>query len=788
MPTSDYRPAPSKAETDTTTATNRFAGLEIQEPSQAFLDAPDAPPIQPRATERPTKVEGDDAEYGVEAMVSFMDAIFTLGNMSLKMHNLRTSVRAIWMTYQAGTIDLPAAAIGTNATVALVRVMAEEMMSKVDKYGGLDTMILKSHLFQCSASGITQAQIAHSIKTKDCLFDDDTYGIGKDGMYTVYLLVDTFRKKLRKPRACPFYHEGEGYPMFDPASQHHLKSGCDKYSDDRLLINPLLMDLFTAIGVRGLKNWQVIDELHLGMQDLYFRKKITFHFLFALQVFLDINHIFEEDIEMGFQDMRRQLEWMKSDISAQLVFHQDPHIKNHLAPANKRLRELKEELEDFLSDPVYNMQKYICADSGVPFKTSGPHRIFRRSPIISGLMLHHFRCRYKSLGLMVANGMGSIQACAHLYSALKCQKRLNQEWKDMDLVMELLGNESFFVGGKPPQDIDDQRRKYLMQMGISAAFFTKSGKNRAIVRIPKSKAGARYVQSINPVYTAFDKVYGLKEHGLLTFETLKEMIALSDLEADKLSGHVGIRMRWMVEEQTKLTRARKQRLLTADCFDESEVIDKELMSNEKQVDAVRLIEQLVYALEDEVLAMGFPYLTFHRQCWNRLQGIHTACSAKLIKAYGPNYLVDESQLPTVIGLLLELGAGGDGEPPYTKPLDDAAKDMKAWLDSGEGRAVGKKEHLGAFLGPDFGYHDNKGKNESDVEDDEEQAEEDDEGVTDEQREEAMQKLREHFEPLGVDVNKFIATYKWLKENEEQDIGWEEALGFCKEPPEDNEKN
>lgn len=191
---------------------------------------------------------------------------------------------------------------------------------------------------------------------------------------------------------------------------------------------------------------------------------------------------------------------------------------------------------------------------------------------------------------MVANGMGSIQACAHLYNALSCQKRLTQEWKDMDLVMELLGQESFFVGGKPPQDIEDQRRKYLIQMGIPAAFFTKSGKNRATDRIPKSKAGARYVQSINPVYTAFDKIYGLKGHGRLTFETLKEIIKLNELEEDKLSGHIGIRMRWMAEEQTKLTRERKQRLLTAECFEESEVVDKELMSDEKQVDVVRLIE------------------------------------------------------------------------------------------------------------------------------------------------------------------------------------------------------
>ena len=206
-----------------------------------------------------------------------------------------------------------------DATVALVRIMAEEMMSKVDKYGGLDQMILKTHLFQCKASGTTQEQIAHSIETQGILFDDDTYGIGKDGMYTVYILVNQYRQKLRKVRACPFYHEGEGYPTFDPASQHHLKSGRDKFRDDGLLITPFLMDLFTTIGVNCLKKWQVIDELHVGMQELYSRKKITFHFLFALQVFLDINHIFGTDIEIGFQDMRRQLEWMKSDIKTTLL-------------------------------------------------------------------------------------------------------------------------------------------------------------------------------------------------------------------------------------------------------------------------------------------------------------------------------------------------------------------------------------------------------------------------------------------------------------------------------------
>lgn len=197
--------------------------------------------------------------------------------------------------------------------------------------------------------------------------------------------------------------------------------------------------------------------------------------------------------------------------------------------------------------------------------------------------------------------------------------------------------------------------------------------------------------------------------------------------------------------------------------------------------------------------MAFPYLTFHRHCWSRLQAINAACSAKLIKAYGPNYLPDESQLPAVISLLLELGAGEDGQPPDTKPLDDAAKEIKAWLDSGLGCAVGKKDNLGAFLGPDFGYRVKERKHESHGEDDEEYSEEKkndeeqvedekDQEITPEQLEGAMESLKEHFEPMGVDVNRFIATYRYLKENEEQGIGWEEALDIRKEQKEDDKQN
>ncbi|KAI0161816.1 hypothetical protein GGR52DRAFT_141741 [Hypoxylon sp. FL1284] len=72
------------------------------------------------------------------------------------------------------------------------------------------------------------------------------------------------------------------------------------------------------------------------------------------------------------------------------------------------------------------------------------HRIFRLSPIVSGLMLFYFRYQYRGAGLAVANAWGSIQYCEYLYGILHREKPLRDTWLDMVVLRTCVEEESIY--------------------------------------------------------------------------------------------------------------------------------------------------------------------------------------------------------------------------------------------------------------------------------------------------------------------------------------------------------
>jgi hypothetical protein len=69
----------------------------------------------------------------------------------------------------------------------------------------------------------------------------------------------------------------------------------------------------------------------------------------------------------------------------------------------------------------------------------------------------------------------------------------------------------------------------------------------------------------------------------------------------------------------------------------------------KILPVAKLLRLLRAMVPVEVIEISFDILTHHRQCWLLLQAGKDACRDKLIKMYGSDYIIKETELPFVLG-------------------------------------------------------------------------------------------------------------------------------------------
>lgn len=60
-----------------------------------------------------------------------------------------------------------------------------------------------------------------------------------------------------------------------------------------------------------------------------------------------------------------------------------------------------------------------------------------------------------------------------------------------------------------------------------------------------------------------------------------------------------------------------------------------------------LVRSLAWALQAETMELAFPFLHFHRHCWEFLRAYRVECDPELRKL-SPDYLERENQLPYVV--------------------------------------------------------------------------------------------------------------------------------------------
>lgn len=310
------------------------------------------------------------------------------------------------------------------------------------------------------------------------------------------------------------------------------------------------------------------------------------------------------------------------------------------------------------------------------------------SPVISGLLLYHFRARYREIGLAVANAWGSIQYCHHLYNALRQEKLVQGMWNDMDVLYTNLGAESFFVGGEHPQTMTDCFKKFSIQMGTLAA--AMSARRRQSTSL-FSKAGPRGLkEDCSPVHSAFDHRY-VENSGQvnLTPELVDQIIELSffEKEGEEEEGAFSL---GQIEDPEKIREKRKNWQSRQQGRQKKAAVGSCLSPDQ-------LIRPLVFALHAEALERSFPYLNMHRWCWKVLRATKEACDSVLREIYNPANIERETELPFVVGWILMSASGLESSASDLRPLVCAAEAVNGFLGAGTGDFICSKV-LGGILG------------------------------------------------------------------------------------------
>lgn len=640
---------------------NRFEGLAVFEPSKKFLDAPDV--------KRPVKTKNDPVTYAADTTASFGDAIIAMLFLLYDLNNLRASIASVWRTYKETCADPVPAAVATNTAIEFVRDMVEDMLPMMAVHGGMQDVLEQCYMYCCAEEGYDDDTIAASLNDEF----NETYAIANETFMIASHLLSDFHSEIQ-PGLLPVY-DYDKYGSVDHSIDRSKKSGKAKFQDDVALFTPFFADLLTIV-VGPIPWWPVHDEFLNGVEKMIETDEIPFSMVFAAQIFLDVTYILGAQVTQPCTTFQKHVDFMRNDLNKHFEHHEKLKTKAWPAANEDKLYMLERGIYAIRKDPI--AQVYGWASGSEKPIPEYQHRIFRMSPILSGLALYHFRIRYRDAGLMVDNFWSAIQGCEHLYNALNSYDQLPDRWVDMDLVKSLLGSDSFYVGGQEPQTSRDQFRKFGLQMGVSAASMTHRRRTGPTIL---SKAGPRGLKATAEVSSMFYDRYGRNTEIILSAEEVQCIVEiatqdiLDDDDAAESSTDTD-------DDSTALQETGKNKK------NKNKAKTTKRRAGGGLLSLGAMTEILAIVMAAEAVELSFPYLQFHRWCWRLLRAVRKECDPPLRAVFGPDYLAEEADLPHMVGYILNMAAGADGAAPCRPgPLVAAGKALKDMVGAGLGSCM-----------------------------------------------------------------------------------------------------
>ncbi|KAF7552167.1 hypothetical protein G7Z17_g4489 [Cylindrodendrum hubeiense] len=661
--------------------TTRFSGLQVYEPSQEFLDAPNI--------ERPEKSTEDMVTYEAELQNRFEDAIMAFAMMLDDLDKIRSRIKWIWSNYRDGFSELATAAVATNTALDLARNLMEDVLPIFKDHGGALDVCKK--LFFMIAHEREGCSLDETLAWFNGATQHDFYEIADETYLNAGRLIESFAKVL-SPQNIPIYKEGM-LGVYDPESNRDVKTGHEKFTEDNIILTEFFPEAVAL--ARLVPDYPVEDEFIRGIKELDQTQEVSFPLVFATQAVLDIHHILRSRAKGVVSALIQEVSAIGNMIDGHFKYHQNLESPDWPESNENMLRRFRESITWFTRDPVYVAKKKFSrkSDIGEPREK---YRLLGYSPILAGLALYHFRAGMFELGIAISNAWGSITYTAHLYNAVQQERLLKDLWVDMEVVLTNLGDSTFFVGRRP-RNTSEYLKRFSLQMGTSASVVTNS-RPRAPNRIQRlqdvsSRAGPRWIKGAAPVSSLFMEIY-LRKGGQVdwTPEHVDNIISRSQNEVESTKED-GTLILAQIDDPERLKQKRRAHQETAKKR-------RRNISDGGRLSPSELVKSLALSMQAEALEFTFPYMDLHRWCWGILRIVKTHCDAVLRTSFGPTYLENESQLPFVVGYIFRLADGANVRKDVTA-LRMAAEVIADMIAVGTGEfLVGMMEKTSGF-GIDF---------------------------------------------------------------------------------------
>ncbi|KAE9369320.1 hypothetical protein N431DRAFT_413162 [Stipitochalara longipes BDJ] len=585
---------------------NRFAALEVEELAGSDSEIAEVQAVPSPTSEVICKVEPSREREYLEQEKLF--AIFCLFD---DLDRLRSYISNLWVEFKEEKIDIITASVTTNTAIQLAIRTQNEILIAFPECSDYQKILETLVLYFAKAQGLNETEGEVEV-------DDD---VAQWIFAPAHSILDSFCDVL-DPKRVPIMKRGH-FGVYDPQKDRSALSDVEKNTEDFVLLMDILPE-FCFIAKHKIHLFAK-DELTKGLCRMVLTKDIPVWLTFATTVFLDIHHTLRDEViviprtllgtaVIATENINRYLE-----LSGGLIKPATWPKKNEDA-----LRAFVKEMDYCISnDPIFPLKEaHLRREKCPPPEPSEWFWLYKRHPVLCGVMQFTIMLATQQWGLMMVNAMGTAIFPAHFYNSMRQLEEPVRSWHLMDELISLHGEDKVFIGAKPTTIVDCWKQ-FCLTLGVSAENFARNRRNTKLVASKKGPRGLKEISLLNELF-----YQGLREEGEMNL-TLHGIEALLN---DQVQNHA-----------THESRKRLRRVL----------------ATKEHLTSLQLLEALRLALPQEIDKLQFRYFYLHEQSIALMRRLRATLDEDFKHHLGKNYIENESQLPHV-GLWVIQAAVKDG--------------------------------------------------------------------------------------------------------------------------------
>ena len=553
---------------------NRFAELKVEELSEEFLRAPDVslPPIKAHFEEK--RDAREEALLAIELILE-------------DYKSFRNVIRECWQEYHEGTRDLIEISIMTNTAMDLARRLEADAEILIDECGGFNA-VFEQYCEDSTADASLVAALPEDQRDLSMHKTDEPF------LISTYPILEEFLQSIQD-ESLPVTEaakEGPGTlpklrdsPPLDPAAVEA------KHQADKSFLHAMLLDFYVV--TMKMKPILPEDELTRGLRAVFETRRSSLWVIFALEVYLDINYMFRDDVARGYWDLYKFGVSISESIYDNLTFFGSIPCDPWPPIKDEALAQLREDVIKIVNEDLIWQRKKGLGLSGAVLGGSNQH--WKSHPVRCGLMAYNIRMRYQGLSVEFENKWQTIYYTYTLYYTLRFQNLLRTPWKDMEA---LIHEQPHIDLSSRTKTFEDIMFRVGTDLGVSASLAGSDRKFGSRIPIVDERTQNIRLQERNPVALMFKKRF-CDNDGRTNF-TEEDLVNI-------LSKAMSV-----VSKKSKKTKKNK----------------KIESANGERPTIPQLLQTLRAKLVSEKSTSDFDYLEFNRLCWQLLREVRPKCKSR----------------------------------------------------------------------------------------------------------------------------------------------------------------